>query len=68
MGDGAGRKEVDEEKVEDKRGDNGRKEEDGDEGGWRFLNVSLWSMKRRKSNGQNISEMGRTREREREGD
>lgn len=49
----AGRKEVEEveeeERVEDKKGDNGREEEDEDEGGWRFLNVPLWSMKRRKS-------------------
>ncbi len=47
-----------EERVEDKKGDNGREEEDGDEGGWRFINVPLWRMKRRKS------EMCRERERE----
>lgn len=35
MRDRAGRKEVvgEEERVEDKKGDNGREEEDGDEGG-----------------------------------
>ena len=47
-------------RVEDKKGDNGREEEDGYEGGWRFLNMPLWSMKKRKS------EIGRERERERE--
>lgn len=35
-----------------KKGDNGRETQDGDEGGWEFLNVPLWRMKRRKSNGQ----------------
>lgn len=53
MADRAGRKEVEEEeeeeRVEDKKGDNGREEEDGYEGGWRFLNMPLWSMKKRKS-------------------
>lgn len=56
MRDRAGRKEVEvedeeeeEERVEDKKGDNGREEEDGYEGGWRFLNMPLWSMRKRKS-------------------
>lgn len=57
MRDRAGRKEVEvedeeeeeEERVEDKKGDNGREEEDGYEGGWRFLNIPLWSMRKRKS-------------------
>lgn len=56
MRDRAGGKEVvgeeEEERVEDKKEHNGREEEDGGEGGWRFLNVPLWSMKRRESNGQ----------------
>lgn len=56
MREGAGTKEVEdeeeEERVEDKKGYNGREKEDGDKGGWRFLNVPLWCMKRRKSNGQ----------------
>lgn len=57
--DGAGRKEMEveeeveevqvEERVDDKKQDNGREEEDGYEGGWRFLNMPLWSMKKRKS-------------------
>ncbi len=64
MRDRADRKEVEEEeeeeveeeeRVEDKEGDNGREEQDGYEGGWRFLNMPLWSMKKRKS------EMGRER-------
>lgn len=63
MRDGAGRRgveEEEEERVEDKKGDNGREEEDGDEGGWRFLNVPLWSMKRRKSEmcRERVIEMG----------
>lgn len=60
----AGRKgveeEEEEERVEDKKGDNGREEEDGYEGGWRFLNMPLWSMKRRKSEmgTERVIEMG----------
>lgn len=40
-------------RVEDKKRDNGREEEDGYEGAWGFLNMPLWSMRKRKS------EMGR---------
>lgn len=56
MRDWAGRKEVEveeeEERVQDKKGVMEEKREGRHEGRWRFLNVPLWSMKRRKSNGQ----------------
>lgn len=44
---------VEEERVEDKKRDNGREEVAGYEGAWGFLNMPLWSMRKRKS------EMGR---------
>lgn len=49
--------EEEEERVEDKKGD-GREEED--DGGWRFLDMPLWSMKRRKSEmgSERVIEMG----------
>lgn len=38
--------EGEEERVEDKTGNNGKEEEDGCDGRWRFLNMPLWSKKR----------------------